>query len=220
MIRTASLAIASLVLLVLCGCLGGCAQNTETPTVTDQRQPQAQAAEQAQQGVNVRNTWNIIAYPPGLTSTDAALGDESGDQQAEIANASASPSGSGLAKARAGFQSQNGLSFYVAVTGTGTGTQTPTLTGGTLSSTQTPTVTPNQEPTANVTVPIAVGAPGSAPQATAQGQLNQGGTQTGTLSPQQQAELRTLLNNGDTQGALAKLAEFLGGPKPTTQSVP
>lgn len=227
MIRTGSFAIAALACLAVSGCLGGCAQNTETPTINDQRQPQALAADQAQQGVNVRNTWNVINYPAGVSSGEPSLVSSNGDVQADLSGAAASPGAAGLARARAGFQTQNGLSWYVVTTGSGTGTQTPTLTGGTLTSSQTPTVTPNQEPTANVTVPIAVGMPGSAPQASAQGQISTGGsTGTQSLTPSQANELRTLLANvkGGVPGALEALTKWsdqvFGKPAPTTQPSP
>lgn len=214
--KATTLGLTLIVLTVLAGCLAGCAQHTDTVTPTLQRQPMAQPTEQAAQGVYVRNTWNVINHPPGLSSGDAAIGDESGDEQAELSGASASAAAAGLAKARAGFQNMNGLSWYIVTTGDGANTATPTQTGGTLTSTATPTVTANQEPTANVTTPIAVGMPGSAPQASGQGQIGSGSQ---ALSPSQQNELRTLLADvkAGVPGALEKLTAFLGQPAPTTQ---
>lgn len=236
MIRTASLAFASFLCLVLSSCLSGCAQNTKTPTINDQRQPQAQALDQAQQGVNVRNTWNIITYPAGVSSGEPSLVSSDGDIQADLSGASASPSAAGLARAKAGFQTQNGLSWYVVTTGSGTGTQTPTLTGGTLTSSQTPTVTTTQEPKNVIEIPFSI-APWGIASASGQAQLSDGGATGGTmtLTPQQDATLQQLKANvAGASGpqaleALGALNKWWGDllvskgfprpPTPTTQPV-
>ncbi len=193
----------------------GCAQDTTATAAQPTRQVQAPYADQAAQGsksdvrVYIINAPAGNSLPDGETATLLDLGDPNG-RIAAVKETTSAETGSAVKDTRAGYV-QSGFTLNIHTGGSSTGAQ---ATGATGSQASTPgasiTQSPNQEPRANVTTPIAVGLPGSAPQATGTGAL-EGGTATTTAD--QQAELRTAMIKaaGGDPTALRNLFEQLFG---------
>lgn len=195
----------------------GCAQNTEAPVSQPIQQPQSLSAEQAQQGVSSRN-YVYVFNAPGTTDIphDGPVIQVAGDGGGVLEQPASTAAGNQVARASSGAPVQAGLTIAITTSGTGTGTQTPALSGSTATPGATITQSPTQKPEAAVSVPIAFGMPGSAPQAT--GAAGTSSSQQ-SLTSEQQNELRTLWAQalrGDA-GALERIGALLFGPAATTQ---
>lgn len=221
----------SWLMLVACllvgGCLCGCAQKTNTVSEQPIVQEPKQDSRQAQQGVNSQNYVYVYNAPQGKKLPGSNDGptvvlhgwpgnDPTSTQPAQLNGLEADSNGAEFESASASGQLQAGISIVINTTGSGSNDMTPSQGSQTAKPNSNQTVTPNQEPTANVTVPIAVGMPGSAPQASGQGQIGSGSQ---NFSPQQQAELKTLLANvkAGVPGAIEALTKFLETPTKPVQ---
>lgn len=189
-------------------CNPGCAQNTQQPQT--QTTPQRVDTNQdSKQGGSQANIYVINAPARGVSGEYASNQGDALTRSAKLTTGVADTGSAGSDAADATFM-QHGIVLNVNQGGT---TQTPTGSAtGTLSGTsQAATATPNQEPKATVTVPIAVGAPGSAPQATGAGSLEGPASTSATNN----AELRTLLERAGTAnqqpGDMQRIRELILG---------
>ncbi len=211
------------VLVFVALALSGCAQNTEAPVAQPTRQVQAEKATQQEQGAMASIDINILNAPDGQGVPDETsimgplvYGPLADKNLARIMDGGSGPAGSTVRDTRAGYVQNVYLTLQTG--GSATGAQT---TGGATGQSSTPGTTitqyPVQEPKASVTTPVAVGLPGSAPQATGTGTVEGNASTTADL----QADLKTQLldlaakDPAAFQSILAELAKFF--PVATTQ---
>jgi len=201
----------------------GCAQNTEAPNVQPTRQAQSEDVTQQAQGarsdsyVYIFNAPGDNAVPAAPGGTTIDLGKLLGDSnRPETGGDDATPGGATVRDTRAGYNQNVYLTLQQG--GTSSGAQ---ATGGASGQSSAPgssvTQTPTQEPKATVTTPIAVGLPGSAPQASGTGTVEGDAATTAD----QDADLKTLLVEAaakDPAALQALLAQLLAElAQPTTQ---
>jgi len=212
---------ALITLAVFAALAAGCAQDTTATSAQPTRQIQAPVADQAAQGSKSDVRVYIVNAPGGNSLPDdgnGALLDLANPENAvaSIGETSSTETGSAVKDTRAGYV-QSGFTLNIHTGGSSTGAQ---ATGATGSQASTPgasiSQSPNQEPRANVTTPIAVGLPGSAPQATGTGAL-EGGSATTTAD--QQAQLRTALikaASGDLSALQTVFQQLFGETLPVS----
>lgn len=201
-------------------CLLGCAQTTTAPQVQTPRNESSTAQESDQRSAGSQTYIYVINRPgPGVESeSKTSVGGGAATRTSKVTNGQAGPDGAGLGDADATYQIA-GLSINVNY-GNTAATATPTggAASGVVNPAQSGNVSPHQEPKASVNVPIAVGLPGSAPQATGASSLEGPASTTAT----NQNDLKTLWDqakNGDP-AAKQKLLEILLGKPTASQPVP
>lgn len=194
----------------------GCAQNTEAANPQPTRQVQSADTEQAAQGGKYTFNQYIINTTkdvPGESGVALALDDPA---QSQVDGVSSDGAGNNTKRIRSGYTIA-GVTNNITIGGSSTGPQSGgTASGQSSAPSASITQSPTQEPKATVNVPIALGAPGSAPQATGAASLE--GPASTTAS--QQNELRTLYAKwkaGQASGSeitrLNELAtQLFGGP--------
>jgi len=223
MIRRGSVFAVSLVCVVLvAGCLLGCAQNTAAPVDQPSQQFQTPISDQAAQGSKSDVKVWVINAPGenGVPTDDSHLVlklDEQSSELPSVTSATSNEAGNEVRDPKAGYVIA-GLTFNIHTGGSSTGPQS-TGAVGPMSAQPGATVTqsPEQKPEGSVQVAPAVALPGGVASGSAAGATGSGAV---SLSNEQQAELRTALlraMQGDTQ-AWAQIAELLGIVfNPTTQ---
>jgi hypothetical protein len=206
--------------------LAGCNQATSANPISTQptRQTQAEDQKQDQQGTNGRVAEQGIY---SINGSGAAL--ERSDKTGRIQKVRVGADGEVTAENVDGSGTHFQTNYYAFNIG---GSTTAGQTGGGASgqssaanANPTATQSPHQEPKATVTTPIAVGMPGSAPQATGAGSVEGPATTTAT----NQNDLKTLIAKwragtatGDEMTKLGALWQSLTGtklpaePPPTT----
>ena len=170
------------VLLLVALLMPGCAQSAEQRQVQPSRQNTQTENEQKTTSAGGTVVVNVFQHPDGIseyentTSVPGAV-----KRTARAKGASSNGSGNSANDSEATYV-MAGTTINVTLgdstqtptgSATGSGAQTPTLSGA-----QTPTLTP----TATVTTPIAVGMPGSAPQASGAGSSGGPGSNVGPVS--------------------------------------
>lgn len=175
-----SIASLSALLLLLQGCLGGCAnesgKNTTVGRTTETVQPVSPVMQHDyQRGAQL--TWNIYNAPARGVVTPASADNgnimpspfSGGVPQSQPA-AALRIGPDGIKEALASYQ-QSGFTFTVTLGDTsGQATQNPQLTTtGTTTSNQNPSTSGKVEPRSNVTASLAAGMPGSAVNSSATG---------------------------------------------------
>ncbi len=185
--------------IIACVCLlfAGCAQNTEAPVNQPARTVQAPIAEQGALGSNSDVKIYIINAPGsnGVPNDAATVVNLAGLQtaatsQPSVDEVTSDGAGSAVRDTRAGY-TMAGLTVNVQTGGSSTGPQSTGAVGPqTVAPQSTVTQTPTQKPEFTASVPVAVGLPGSAPNATANTASGQG---TATQSAQYTADLKTAL---------------------------
>jgi hypothetical protein len=209
------------------GALAGCNQATSANPISTQptKQTQAEDLSQDQQGTNGR-----VAEQGVYVINDASGGGKAAvasNDRGKIKSVTVGADGSSqLGESDGGvhvvvfnFDTQIGGSTTAGQTGGGASGQSSAANAN-----PTATQSPHQEPKANLTVPIAVGMPGSAPQATGAGTVEGPATTTAT----NQNDLKTLMAKwragsatGDEMTKLGALWQSLTGEKlPATPPVP
>jgi hypothetical protein len=199
------------------GALTGCNQATSANPISTQptRQTQAEDLKQDQQGTNSRFA------EQGVYSINGGGGNvKRDDGRGKITKVQSGADGNVSAEGLEGGGNYFQTNYYALNVG---GSTTAGQTGGGASgqssaanANNTATQSPHQEPKANLTVPIAVGMPGSAPQATGAGAVEGPATTTAT----NQNDLKTLIAKwragtatGDEMTKLGALWQSLTGTK-------
>ena len=201
-------------------CLLGCAQTTTAPQVQTPRNESSTAQETEQRAAGSQANIYVINRPgPGVEGESKSNQGGALARFAKWSNGTIGDSGMGMGDAEATYQ-QAGIAIRVSF-GDSSATATPTggNASGTVNPAQSGNVSPHQEPKASVNVPIAVGMPGSAPQATGASSLEGPASTTAT----NQNDLKTLWDqakNGDPAAKQKLLELLLGGAAPTSQPVP